>query len=265
MSAQEEATLARAWREQGDTSARERLVTANLGLVVAIAQRYRNAGVPLEELIAEGNVGLISAVDGFDPHCGSRLSTYAAYWIRQGISRAFAASSPRGRMNSRDRRDVTALERATRVRYARSGMAPTAAEIAEELGWSRKRVDVCKAMAATFTRPASLDQPRPPREMPLGKPGRSHGSDDGPGDAAAAVERLLSDLSPHERAAVEVRFGLHGSEPLGLDAIATVLGKSRREVRVLLRGALGKLARCGVPLTFRAPQEAHQGMLISAA
>ncbi len=246
LSVEDEQRLARAWREDGDVAARERLVTANLGLVVAIAQRYRNSGVPLEELIAEGNLGLLNAVDGFDPDCGSRLSTYAAYWIRQGIGRAFAANSPRGRLTSRDRQDLAALERASREHYSRTCEMPTVAELASDLGWSTERVGECRSMFVAFARPHSLDQPQGASPMP-----RGHAADEGaPFELADAgtreqVQRLLSGLTPLEREAVEFRFGLHGGEPQNVQAIARALDRPSGEVRLALRTAMAKLLRDG--------------------
>jgi RNA polymerase sigma factor (sigma-70 family) len=246
MTAEEEAGLARAWHAEGDRGARDRLVTSNLGLVVCIAQRYRNAGVPLEELIAEGNVGLMSAVDGFDPDCGSRFSTYAAYWIRQGIGRAFAANSPRGRLNGRDRRDLSELERASRIHHTRTGESPTGAELAQTLTWTNARVAACRSMHLSHARPCSLDQPRPDgspgalQSFDAATPGREDRS-----AAGATVARLLQELSPFERAAVELRFGLHGTEPRSVDTIAHSLDHTRGEIRTALRTAMAKLSRGG--------------------
>ena len=246
MTAEEEARLARAWRTRADRLARDRLVTSNLGLVVCIAQRYRNSGVPLEELIAEGNLGLISAVDGFDPECGSRFSTYAAYWIRQGISRAFAANSPRGRLNGHDRRDLTELERASRIHHARSGAAPTDAELAQALGWTRARVTARKSMSLSHSRPCSLDQSHPDG-LARGRQAVEHGAPIREVRTAtgATIARLLSTLSPVERSAVVLRFGLHGAEPRNVDTIAHSLDHTRAEIRAALRTAMAKLSRCG--------------------
>lgn len=265
MTAEEEVRLARLWREHGDLGARERLVKANLGLVISIARRYRNAGVPMDELIAEGNLGLISAVDGFDYSCGSRLSTYAAYWIRQGISRAFASNSPRGRLKAKDRRDLGEFERAERTHYAKTGGPATDAEIAEILGWSTHRVAECRAMHQVHMRPASLDQRRADGTSPVIQP--TAATEAAPAertDTGSAIADLLKDLSPFERAAVEMRFGLHGAEPQSVDTIANSLDHTRRETREALRMAMAKLARRGRLLrmnerSFRAADEEHDG------
>ncbi len=256
LSAEEEADLARQWRYHRNQDCRDRLVTANLGLVVAIASRYRNAGVALEELIAEGNLGLLSAVDGFDPECGSRFSAYAAYWIRQGISRAFAANSPRGRLKGRDRRDLMEYERAQRTFYAHTGRPPTDAEVARELGWGPERVTLCRTLHLSHARPSSLDyaapdgttrtvHPAAPDILPTAEPGESSGT----------VAKLMVGLPEFERRAVEMRFGLDGAEPQSVEMIAQTIGRSRREVRRALRSGLAQLARRARPRASAATQE----------
>lgn len=245
LSLEEETSLARDWRERGDTDARARLAEANLGLVVAIAKRYRASGVSLEELIAEGNLGLLHAVDGFDPDCGARFSTYAAYWIRQGISRAFAASTPRGRLGGRDRRDVMALERAMRHHYTQTGEQPTLADLAKALEWPTDRVASCTAMSRAFVRPGSIDDSIRESNRRTSEPAAPQASPSAPDPTALAqeVDRLLKDLTPVERAALELRFGLHGAEPQGVDTIAESLDCSRRETRQAMRSAMAKLSK----------------------
>jgi RNA polymerase primary sigma factor len=268
---EEERALAESWKKHGVRSARDRLVLANLGLVVAIAQRYRHSGVALEDLIAEGNLGLLHAVDGFDPSCGSRLSTYAAYWIRQGIGRAFAANSPRGQMNPRDRRDVGLLERAARTHYAAHGRRPTVEELVNALHWQPKRVLACRSMSQTYLRPSSLDQPRPGNTFGrLDPPAPPTDPSDNGWENAARINCLLGLLSPQERAAVELRFGIHCSERMSLAAIAASLGTTRRKTRVILRTAMARLARQGCRLSLpsssgRAGPSAHSVMVNTAA
>ncbi len=242
---EEETALAVAWREQGSSDARDRLVEANMGFVVSIARRYRASGVSLDELIAEGNLGLLRAVDGFDPACGARFSTYAAYWIRQGISRAFAANSPRGRLGSRDRRDVMALEKMMRQRYATIGREPTIAELADALEWTTERVCACSVLSRSFVRPFSIDEPQKDSErqsMQYAAP-ESQGPAANQGELAGDIDRLLEGLTPRERKALEMRYGLHGAEPQGLDSIAASLSCTRRETRLAMRTAMAKLAR----------------------
>ncbi|HVU63588.1 MAG TPA: sigma-70 family RNA polymerase sigma factor [Phycisphaerales bacterium] len=244
LTASEEAEFARAWRSRADAAARERLITANLGLVVAIASRYRDGGVPLEELIAEGNLGLVRAVDGFNPECGSRFSTYAAYWIRQGISTAFAASTPRGRLSGSERRDLSTYERALKRFYALTGRSPTDAEMVEALRWSNERVAACRDRRGTFCRPTSLEQPRTVGIVRTTEPDRKASP---PmvvePELRARVARLLSHLSPFERAIVEMRFGLHGGQPQTIGAISHSINRPKREVSGTLRAAMASLSK----------------------
>jgi RNA polymerase primary sigma factor len=243
----EERTLTLAWRNNGCRASRDRLVSANLGLVVAIAQRYRGRGVALDDLVAEGNLGLVRAVDGFDPDCGARFGTYAAYWIRQGIGRAFAANSPRGRLSAKDRHDVSELERAMHRHYAETCEAPTAAELARALDWSAERVRMCRAMAVSHARPFSIDQSQHTSERRSHEPAAPLSVRAWENDVELEVEldSLLEDLTTLERTAIELRFGLHGVEPQGVDVIAESLQLSRRETRALVRMAMAKLCRKG--------------------
>ena len=216
-----------------------------MGRVVAIARRYRASGVALDELIAEGNLGLLRAVDGFDPSCGARFSTYAAYWIRQGISRAFAANSPRGRLGSRDRRDVMALERAKRNHYLSEGRQPTVAELAGVLDWTTERVCACSALSRSFVRPFSIDEPDKDSERSSIQPAapEATGKITNQEELASDIDKLLEDLTPMERGALELRFGLHGAEPQGVDTIAESMDCTRRETRAAMRTAMAKLSR----------------------
>lgn len=250
LSAEEEAELAIAWRQHGDQSARDRLITGNLGLVVAIARRYRGSSVPMDDLIAEGNLGLLHAVDGFDPTCGARLSTYAAYWIRQGISRAFASHSPRGRLSRKDRQDLGEYDRACREHYTKQGELPTDSQVAKALGWSGERVANCRSLTISQSRPASLDHPLPMSNSPQttavsdGGVGKEQG-----GMESDRLEAVLGELDNDERFAVELRFGLHGHQPQTIESIARSLGNTKRETKAAIRGAMTKLGRSLRPAT----------------
>jgi RNA polymerase sigma factor (sigma-70 family) len=244
LTASEEAEFARAWRINGSKAARDRLITANLGLVVAIAQRYRGGGVPLDELIAEGNLGLVHAVDGFNPECGSRFSTYAAYWIRQGISRAFAASSPRGRLSGQERRDLSTYERAMHRFYTLMGCTPTDAEMADLLSWTPERIAACRNRVGSYSRPTSLEQPRAVGAVRTTEPDRKAEQPTlADPETHKKVVSLLSHLSPHERAIVEMRFGLHGGQPRTIGAISRSMNCSKREISDVLHAAMASLSK----------------------
>lgn len=250
LSAEREAELATQWRVKKSMAARDELVTANLGLVVAVARQYQQRGVPLDELVAEGNLGLINAVDRFDPACGARFSTYAAFWIKQGISRAFAASSPRGRLNGQDRRDLRAFELAERRLYSQTGQAPSHAELARELGWGVDRVAACAKAGSSFSRPVSLDQTqdeRTSRRAGIGAPETAY-KELAEASSASEMVELLSGLTDLERSALELRFGLHGGTPRSVSAVATCLDRTKQTAKLALRSAISKVARSSTAL-----------------
>lgn len=241
----QEVEYGRAWRDGKDREAREKLIAFNRGLVVALARRFAGRGVPLEELVAEGQVGLITAVDRFNPDCGCRFSTYATYWIRQSISEAFAKSlSTRGRLNRSDRAALKLLARAEASFVASTGCAPSYEELGKLLGWRIDRVQAigsCRSAcerrgtlegdlgAAAFVRVASevgIDDEGSPRER-----------------FRRSIVEMLASLSEAERTAVELRFGFEGGTSRSLEAVAAAMGLRQTIVRNLLAGAVKKLSR----------------------
>ncbi|MEK6701894.1 MAG: sigma-70 family RNA polymerase sigma factor [Planctomycetota bacterium] len=241
---EQETELGRAWRVDGDRAARDRLITANTGLVIALARRLGGRGVPIEELIAEGQVGLISAVDRFDPNCGCRLSTYATYWIRQSISEAFAKSSSRGQLNRADRAALRTLERAEIQFAATRGCPPTHVELGELLGWRIDRVQAVGAFRSACERQS-------PADSQLGSVGMTPSSttaDDlqegNPRERwQHAMGELLSRLSDKERTAVELRFGFEGGVARTVAAVGAAMNLAPPAVRALLSSAVKKLSR----------------------
>jgi RNA polymerase primary sigma factor len=247
ITADEEKSLAAAWRERGETEARERLITANLRLVIALAKRYAGRGVPLDDLVAEGNVGLIRAVDNFDPRVGCRFSTYAVYWIRQSIGQAFASASSRVRLGRQQHREAVAVERAASAFALRHGYAATAVELAGLLGWEADRVRSVQRQAGAAVQTHSLSDAVSASCAADGAslPAEQLICDD---DARIAHERLcslMSVLSPLEQRLVEFRFGLGATSSHPVDAVADIMGMSRRAVNGGLRAAMLKLARTG--------------------
>lgn len=242
---EEGVALAQAWRQTGDAAAREQLITANLRLVIALAKRYAGRGVSLEELIAEGNVGLIHAVDNFNPDIGCRFSTYAAYWIRHSIAESFASAHSRLRENREQRREILAVEKAAAVFLARRGYAPTITDLAEELGWDEQRVRAARRLTHARTRVHSLAD--------SGVEGISGPSDDAPdgqlellddqSQTHHELERLLGGLTPTERRLIELRFGVRTAQAYSLQGLAEITGMTTRGVLESLKGAMSKISR----------------------
>ncbi|HEY3117519.1 MAG TPA: sigma-70 family RNA polymerase sigma factor [Chloroflexota bacterium] len=228
---------------EGD-SARDRLIEANLRLVVSVAKRYSNRGVGLADLVQEGNIGLLRAVDKFDYHRGFKFSTYATWWIRQAVTRAIADQARTIRIPVHM---VDTLNRTIKVmarlqqEYARE---PTWQEVADEIGTSAERV---REMMELLPLPISL-------ENPIGEDGDTTVGDlvedvqaQSPFEERArsemkdGVAAVLDSLSPRERQVLELRFGLDIGEQRTLDEIGERLGVTRERVRQIEMEALQKL------------------------
>lgn len=245
VTADEEKSLARQWREHRDASARERLITANLRLVIALAKRYAGRGVPLDELIAEGNVGLIHAVDNFDPDMGCRISTYAAYWIRQSIGVVFSRAQSRARISRQQRQELAALDGASGEYQALHGCLPTAADLAEALSWEVERVRAAQRLGESCAQTRSLSDtlPVPIPLSSLHAPDEQLLQADAKARAAEQIDDLLAELSPLERRLIELHFGLDCGKACPVGAVASILGMSKRNVNGNLRLAMVKLLR----------------------
>lgn len=245
LSAREEKQLARRIR-QGDVAARQRMIESNLRLVVNIARRYLNRGLPLLDLIEEGNLGLIHAVKKFDPERGFRFSTYATWWIRQTIERAIMNQARTVRLPIHVIKEINQLRRAARRLRQRDGRAPTAAEISASTGRSVKNVEkllalhermtVSSASAAVGTNDerSIIDEiPAAAEEEPAAFVQSQA--------VQRRVERWVWQLSDVQRAVVERRFGLHGCRRHTLEDIGREIGVTRERVRQIQLEALRNL------------------------
>ena len=231
---------------RGDTKAREIMITSNLRLVVKIAQEYSNLGLSVLDLINEGNMGLMKAVERFDPSKGGKLSTYASWWIKQAIKRALANQSKTIRLPVHMVDRVTLIRRTAAKLSESLGREPTNEEIAETLNLPATRVSHLRNVS---TKPASLDSPINEEDgSTLGEvvpdeksvdPYESLKSKSLIGD----VNLVLSMLEPREADIIRLRFGLDGRDPLTLEQVGEQIGITRERVRQLQDQALRDLRK----------------------
>ncbi len=232
--------------KKGNKAAKEEMIRANLRLVVKIAKDYANLGLPLLDLVSEGNIGLVKAVERFDPAKGGKLSTYGAWWIKQSIKRALANQGKTIRL------PVHLVDKIAKIRRVGAGLSDelgreaTDEEIAEEVGMVASKVTLLKQAAI---RPTSLDAPV----------GDEDSTEFGElvGDQEAVdpfeqlsdknlqneVDDLLGQLDEREKKIINSRFGLDGSDPITLEEVGEKFGVTRERIRQLQNIALEKMRR----------------------
>jgi RNA polymerase primary sigma factor len=245
LTGKEEIELSRA-SHQGDELAKKRLAQANLRLVVSVAKKYLSAGMSFEDLVQEGNIGLLKAVDKFDPERGFRFSTYATWWIRQAITRAIADKARPIRLPVHVSESLFRLRRQIRKLTADLGRRPNLEEIAQASNLSKEKV--VKALQAEKNM-LSLD-------VLLNEDGDTTVldmlvDDKTPSTEASAEQKMLSrqvtdlllHLTPWEKDIVQLRYGLKDGQPKTLEQCGKVLNIGRERVRQLESKALKKLSR----------------------
>jgi len=232
--------------KNGDAAARERMINANLRLVVTIARDYTNFGLPLLDLISEGNIGLTKAVERFDPSKGAKLSTYAMWWIKQAIKRALADQGKTIRVPVHLGEKLAKMRRVSLQMSDELGREPTDEELGEEIGIASEKVERLKSVGI---RPASLDAPiadndstefaevigddgaQTPYELLRDK------------NLLGEVDGLLEVLDSREKKIISQRFGLDGGKPRTLEDVSKDFGITRERIRQLQNIALTKLRR----------------------
>ena len=232
--------------KKGDKEARVKMIKANLRLVVKIAQDYANYGLPLADLISEGNIGLMKAVERFDPAKGGKLSTYGSWWIKQSIKRALANQSKTIRLPVHMVDKIAKLRRISDMLTEAYGREPTDEELCEETGIPLKKLSLLKRASQ---RPTSLDAPVNEGE------GASYSEIIGDDKAINPLEALsdknmfgelddlLEVLDERESKIIDARFGLNGKMPMTLEEVGREFGVTRERIRQLQNIALDKMRK----------------------
>lgn len=243
LSAKEERELARRIGE-GDARARDRMVRANLRLVVNIARCYTGKGIGLQDLIEEGNLGLLRAVEGFDPEMGTRFSTYASYWIKQSIKRALINSAKTIRIPAYMVELLSKWRRATIRLTEELGRNPTPEEVARLLGVPKKKLPIIKKAIRIHNSTPQTDQSDSGwslGEMVMDERTKTPEDELIENDILTKVMEMLHELDPRESTVLRMRFGLDEMEPHTLKEIGENLGLTRERVRQIETEALRKL------------------------
>lgn len=241
----QEIELARRIRK-GNAKAREQMIKANLRLVVSIARDYTNLGVPLLDLISEGNIGLTKAIERFNPRKGAKLSTYAAWWIKQAIKRALADQGKTIRLPVHLVDKIAKVRRVSLQMSDELGREPTDDELGQEIGIAGESITRLKSAGV---RPASLDAPM--AEDDSTDFGETVGDDGSQTPFELLRDRnlfeemdgLLNLLDHREKKIISQRFGLTGGTPKTLEDVGESLGVTRERIRQLQNSALAKLRR----------------------
>src|ERR1700677_2458618 len=244
LNADEEKVLARKI-EEGDSEARDRMVRANLRLVVNIARSYTGKGLGLQDLIEEGNLGLLRAVEGFDPSMNTRFSTYASYWIKQSIKRALVNTAKTIRIPAYMVELLAKWRRATNQLQDEYGRPPTNDEVAKFLRLPKKKLNIIKKAIRVYNSAPQTDQAETGwsiDEMLMDGRTKTPDNEMVESDDLKQVLHLLDKMDPREATVLRMRFGLNDEEPKTLKEIGECLGLTRERVRQIESEALAKLS-----------------------
>jgi RNA polymerase primary sigma factor len=244
LTADQEKDLARQIGE-GSTEARDQMVRANLRLVVNIARGYTGKGLALQDLIEEGNLGLLRAVEGFDPTMNTRFSTYASYWIKQSIKRALVNTAKTIRIPAYMVELLAKWRRATNKLTDELGRPPTHEETAKYLGLPKKKLNIIKKAIRVYNAAPQSDQGEQGwsiDEMLMDGKSKSPDMEMVETDDLKQVMHLLDKMDKREATVLRMRFGLDDEEPKTLKEIGECLGLTRERVRQIESEALAKLS-----------------------